>query len=111
MLHQHVNELLRKVLGNIRIAIGHMGYEIDQFPQRNDPSIGGCRWRGHENLAVAFILEVLGAEILDVGSEQSHDNQLYCHKVLYRGSMQTTYFGSRLILCCKLGLESREKMC
>lgn len=67
MLHQHVNQLLREVLGDIRIAICHMGYEINQFPQRNNPCIGGCCWRGHENLAVAFILEMLGAEILDVG--------------------------------------------
>lgn len=80
MLREHVNELLREVFGDIRVAVGHVGYEIDQFPQRDKSSIVGRRGRCHENLAVTLILVVLSAEIFDIRSEAKAWLLAYCNK-------------------------------
>ena len=80
MLREHINELLREVLGDIRVAVGHMGYEINQFPQRDESSVVGRRGRCHENLAVTLILVVLSAEIFDIRSEANAWLLAHCNK-------------------------------
>ena len=105
MLCQHVDELLWEVLRYIWVAVGHMRNKVDQFPQRNDSSIGGGRGCCHENLAMTLILIVLGAEILDVGPGKSANVSYGTQDRIQ--FMRATYLGSRRTLCCRLGLESR----
>ena len=70
VLHEHVNELLREVLQNVRIAVGNMGDEVNEIPKRNNTGIRSGRGRGHEDFAVGFILVVLSAEIFNIRPEQ-----------------------------------------
>lgn len=70
VLHQHIDELLREVLGDIWVTIGDMRDEINQVAQRDDSGVVGGRGRSHEDFAVALILVVLGAEVFNVGSDQ-----------------------------------------
>lgn len=70
VLRQDIDQLLREVLGDGRIAIGDMRNEVDQLSERDDSRIGGGRRRGHENFAVTLILVVLSAEVFNVGPKR-----------------------------------------
>lgn len=63
---EDINQLAGKVLGDLWVAIGHMGHKIYQVPQRDDAIFRRRRGRRDENLFVTFILEVLGAKFFNV---------------------------------------------
>jgi hypothetical protein len=66
VLHQHIDELLREVLQDLRVSVGNMRDEVNQLSQRDNSSVCRGRRRGHENFAVRLILVELRAEILNV---------------------------------------------
>jgi hypothetical protein len=70
VLHEHVDELLREILTDVRVTVCDMGNKINKIPQRDQTGIGSGCGRRHENLAVRFILVVLGAEIFNIRPEQ-----------------------------------------
>lgn len=75
VLHQHVDELLGKVLQDVRVAIGDVRNEIDQVSQRDNTGIRSRRGRRHENFAMRFILVVLSAKIFNVGPAIGNNGQ------------------------------------
>lgn len=104
MLHQHVDKLLGEVLQNLWIAVGNVGNEINQIAQRNDTRVRSRRGRRHENFSMRFILVVLGAKILNVRPEGGMSVNRVSSTDVFSLTIYSTDFGSRRILCCKLGL-------
>lgn len=46
---QKLNKVSRDLGCVGRVAVGHMGDEVDQFTKRDDARLGGGSWRLHED--------------------------------------------------------------
>ncbi len=94
---QNICELMWKVRGDCRVAIGDMGDEIDEVAERDNAGIRRRRWCLQKDVSLRLVLAVLFRKLLFVRTDCSSA------EVGHADHCQM-YAGSRRILYCRLDL-------
>ena len=93
VLRQDIDELLGEILRDLRIAVGDMGKEVDQFTKRDQTRLRGRRRRRHENFPVTLILVMLSAEVLNVRSAKQESVKVLSRTVYNRSHCSVDLLG------------------